>query len=75
MIGERMWRAGKPTRSEIKEAYDLRFFTGGPLRRAGQSFIVEPRAAQRGQGIYVWETRVRNRVINDRTSRHISIGR
>jgi hypothetical protein len=52
MIGERMCRAGKPTRSEIKEAF-LRFFTGGPLGRAGQCLIVEPSAAQRGQGIFV----------------------
>jgi hypothetical protein len=52
MIGERIWRAGKPTRLEIKEAY-RRFFRGGPLGRTGQCPIVEPSAAQIGQGIFV----------------------
>jgi hypothetical protein len=73
MIGERMWRAGKPTRSEIKKAY-LRFFTGGALGRAGQSLIVEPSAPTEDR-IYMWETRVQDRVIHDRTSRQLSIGR
>jgi hypothetical protein len=64
-----MWRAGKPTRLEIKEV--SRFFTGGlkdgPDRALSLS-LVPPREDR----VYMWETRARNRVINDRVSRHKS---
>jgi hypothetical protein len=56
MIGEHMWRAGKPTRSEIKEAY-RRFFTGGPLGRAGECLIIEPKYRPERTG-YICGTRV-----------------